>query len=48
MKELKKSDDQHMKKAMPIKNAGTWFFIAAVLIVLIIAIAVGLHYFRTL
>ncbi len=48
MKEFKKSDNQHMKKAMPIKNVGTWLFIAGVLIVLIIAIAAGLHYFRAL
>jgi hypothetical protein len=46
MKELKKSDNQPIKKAMPIKSAGAWFFIAGVLIALIIAVIAGLHYFK--
>jgi len=48
MEKFEKSDNQHIKKAMTIKNAGTWFFIAGVLIALIIAVIAGLHYFRAL
>ena len=48
MKEVKKSNDQHIKKAMPIKNPGTWVFIAGVLLALIIAVVAGVYYFKVL
>ncbi|MGZ3752015.1 MAG: hypothetical protein ACXVAU_12095 [Mucilaginibacter sp.] len=48
MEEFNESKDQHKKKAMPIKSAGDWLFIAGVLLALIIAVVAGLHYFRTL
>ena len=36
------------EKGRSWKNVWSWLFIAGVLIVLIIAIAAGLHYFRAL
>jgi len=34
-----------MKKPISLKNSGAWFYIAGVLVALIIAVAAGLYYF---
>jgi hypothetical protein len=35
-----------MKGSPLLKNTGSWLFVASVIIVLIIAAAAGLHYFK--
>jgi hypothetical protein len=34
-----------MKKSLSLKDRGAWFFIAGVVLVLIIVLVAGLHYF---